>query len=261
MIRVGIGGWNYPPWRGTFYPKGLAQARELEFAGRALGSIEINATYHRLQKPESFRKWADQTPDDFRFAVKAWQFATVKRDLAEGRPLIEKFLNSGFTELKAKLGPILWQFRPTKKFEAEDFSAFLELLPKSLDGVALRHALEVRNESFVTPEFVKLARKHGAAIVLADSDKYPMIADATADFVYMRLQRTQEKVPTGYPPKALADWKARAEAFASGGSPADLSMLDKAPAKKKREVFVYFISGAKVRAPAAATALIELLKT
>jgi uncharacterized protein YecE (DUF72 family) len=260
MIRVGIGGWNYPPWRGTFYPKGLAQARELEFASRALSTIEINATYHRLQKPESFRKWADQTPDDFRFAVKAWQFATVKRELAEGRPLIEKFLNSGFTELKAKLGPILWQFTPTRKFDEANFAAFFSLLPGELDGLALKHAIEVRHESFLVPDFAKMCRKHGAAIVLADSDKYPMIADATADFVYMRLQRTEEKVPTGYPPKALADWKARAEAYASGAAPSDLPMLDKAPAKKKREVFVYFISGAKVRAPAAATALIGMLK-
>lgn len=260
MIRVGIGGWNYPPWRGTFYPKGLAQARELEFAARALTTIEINATYHRLQKPESFRKWADQTPDDFRFAVKAWQFATVKRDLAEGRPLIEKFLNSGFTELKSKLGPILWQFTPTRKFDEANFTAFFSMLPGELDGLVLKHAIEVRHESFLVPDFVKLCRKHAIAIVLADSDKYPMIADATADFVYMRLQRTQEKVATGYPPKALAEWKGRAEAYASGSALADLPMLDKAPAKKKREVFVYFISGAKLRAPAAATALIEQLK-
>jgi len=168
-------------------------------------------------------------------------------------------LNSGFTELKSKLGPILWQFAPTRKFDEANFAAFFSMLPGELDGLALKHAIEVRHESFVTAEFVKLARKHGAAIVLADSDKYPMIADATADFVYMRLQRTQEKVPTGYPPKVLAEWKARAEAYASGAVLSDLPMLDKAPAKKKREVFVYFISGAKLRAPAAATALIGML--
>src|ERR1041385_6053815 len=154
MIRVGIGGWNYPPWRGTFYPKGLPQAKELEFASRALTSIEINATFHRLQKPNSFRKWADTAPDGFMFAVKAWQFATAKKNLAEGATLIDKFLNSGFTALGAKLGPILWQFAPTRKFEAENFEAFLSLLPSELEGVKLRHALEVRHESFLAPEFV-----------------------------------------------------------------------------------------------------------
>jgi uncharacterized protein YecE (DUF72 family) len=264
MIRVGIGGWNYPPWRGTFYPKGLAQAKELEFASRALTSIEINATYHRLQKRDSFKKWADTAPDGFQFSVKAWQFATAKRNLAEGKPLMEKFLNSGFTALGAKLGPILWQFAPTRKFDAENFEAFLSLLPSELEGVKLRHALEVRNESFVVPEFVELARKHNAAIVPADSDKYPLIADATADFVYMRLQRTEERVATGYTSRALKQWAERTQTYESGVTPDDLPLLAKAPllkVKKKRDVFVYFISGAKVRAPAAAQALIEQLKS
>jgi uncharacterized protein YecE (DUF72 family) len=263
MIRVGIGGWNYPPWRGTFYPKGLAQAKELEFASRALTSIEINATYHRLQKRDSFKKWADTAPDDFQFSVKAWQFATAKRDLAEGKPLIEKFLNSGFTALGAKLGPVLWQFAPTRKFDAGNFAAFLSLLPGELDGVQLRHALEVRHESFLVPEFVALARKHNAAIVLADSEKYPLLADATADFVYMRLQRTEERVATGYMARALKQWSERVARYQTGGMPGDLPELAKAPAtkaKKKRDVFVYFISGAKVRAPAAALALLTQLK-
>jgi|KBSMisStandDraft_5_1062788.scaffolds.fasta_scaffold40433_2 uncharacterized protein YecE (DUF72 family) len=267
MIRVGIGGWNYPPWRGTFYPKGLAQAKELEFASRALTSIEINATYHRLQKRDSFKKWADAAPDDFQFSVKAWQFATAKKNLAEGAALMEKFLGSGFTALGPKLGPILWQFAPTRKFDAENFAAFLSLLPSELEGVKLRHALEVRHESFLAPEFVTLARKHNAAIVLADSAKYPLIADATADFVYMRLQRTEERVATGYTSRALKQWAERVQAYESNAMPADLPSLAKAPAAKaknatktKRDVFVYFISGAKVRAPAAAQALIELLK-
>jgi uncharacterized protein YecE (DUF72 family) len=261
MIRVGIGGWNFPPWRGTFYPKGLPQAKELEFASRALTTIEINATYHRLQKPDSFRKWADTAPDGFKFAVKAWQFATAKRELAQGAPLIEKFLNSGFTELGEKLGPILWQFTPTRKFDAENFAAFFSLLPKDLNGVALRHAVEVRNESFCVPEFVKLARKHAVAIVLADSDKYPLIADPTSDFVYMRLQRTNEKIATGYATKAIVEWAKRAKDYESGSAPKYLPMLLAAPvSKKKRDVFVYFISGAKVRAPAAAQAVIEQLK-
>ena len=263
MIRVGIGGWNYPPWRGTFYPKGLAQAKELEFASRALTSIEINATYHRLQKRDSFKKWADTAPEDFQFAVKAWQFATAKRDLAEGAPLIEKFLNSGFTALGAKLGPILWQFAPTRKFDAGNFAAFLLLLPGERDGVQLRHALEVRHETFLVPEFVALARKHNAAIVLADSAKYPLIADATADLMYMRLQRTEERVVTGYTSRALKQWAKRAITYETGGMPDDLPALAKAPVsqkKKKRDVFVYFISGAKVRAPAAALALLTQLK-
>ncbi len=261
MIRVGIGGWNFPPWRGTFYPKGLPQAKELEFASRALTSIEINATFHRLQKPDSFRKWAETAPDGFKFAVKAWQFATAKRQLAEGAPLIEKFLNSGFTELGEKLGPILWQFSPTRKFDAENLAGFFSLLPKELNGHALRHAIEVRNESFCVPEFIKLARKHAVAIVLADSEKYPLIADPTSDFVYMRLQRTHEKIATGYAPKAIGEWARRAKEYESGKAPTDLPMLAAVPAsKKKRDVFVYFISGAKVRAPAAAQALIGMLK-
>ena len=267
MIRVGIGGWNYPPWRGTFYPKGLAQSKELEFASRALTSIEINATYHRLQKRDSFRKWADTAPDGFQFSVKAWQFATAKKNLGEGAPLVDKFLNSGFTALGTKLGPILWQFAPTRKFEAENFEAFLSLLPSELEGIKLRHALEVRHESFVTPEFIALARKHNAAIVLADSAKYPLIADATADFVYMRLQRTEERVATGYTSRALKQWAECAQIYELGSAPADLPALAKAPAAKakakkqpKRDVFVYFISGAKIRAPAAAQAMMEMLK-
>lgn len=263
MIRVGIGGWNYPPWRGTFYPKGLAQAKELEFASRALTSIEINATYHRLQKPDSFKRWADTAPDSFQFSVKAWQFATAKKNLAEGAPLVDKFLNSGFTELRTKLGPVLWQFAPTRKFDADNFEAFLSLLPRELDGVPLHHALEVRHESFLVPEFVALARKHNAAIVLADSEKYPLIADASADFVYMRLQRTEERIATGYTARALKQWAQRAMTYQTGGMPDDLPTLANVPGskgKKKRDVFVYFISGAKVRAPAAALALLTELK-
>jgi uncharacterized protein YecE (DUF72 family) len=257
MIRVGIGGWNYPPWRGTFYPKGLVQAKELEFASRALTTIEINATYHRLQKPDSFRKWADTAPDGFQFSVKAWQFATAKRNLAEGGPLIEKFLNSGFTGLGTKLGPILWQFTPARKFEPDNFAAFFALLPDTLNGIALRHAIEVRHESFLVPEFVALARKRNVCIALADSPKYPLLADTTADFVYMRLQRSEERVATGYTTRALKQWREHAKTFASGTAPADLPLIAKPAPKKKRDVFVYFISGAKLRAPAAAQAMLQ----
>jgi uncharacterized protein YecE (DUF72 family) len=260
MIRVGIGGWNYPPWRGTFYPKGLPQAKELEFASHALTTIEINATYHRLQKPDSFRKWADTAPDSFQFSVKAWQFATAKRNLAEGGLLIEKFLNSGFTELKSKLGPLVWQFTPARKFEPENFAAFFALLPETLNGMTLRHAIEVRHESFLVPEFIALARKHNVATVLADSPKYPLLADVTADFVYMRLQRTEERVATGYTSRALKEWTERAKAYASGAAPAGLPLIAKPAPKKRRDSLVYFISGAKVRAPAAAMAMLAELK-
>lgn len=261
MIRVGIGGWNFPPWRGVFYPKGLAQARELQFTSNALTSIEINSTYHRDQKPASFRKWAAETPDGFVFSVKASMFATNRKVLSEGAPSVKRFLESGFTELGAKLGPIVWQFAPTKKFEAEDFAAFLDLLPQTQDGVPLRHALEVRHESFRDPDFIKLARKHKAAIVVADSEKYPLIADLTADFVYARLMKARAEEKTGYKPAALGEWKKRAEIWAKGGLPDDLPLLAAKPkAAKSRDVFVYFISGAKERNPAAAMAFLEMLK-
>lgn len=261
MIRVGIGGWNYPPWRGLFYPKGLAQARELHFASRALTSIEINSTYHRDQKPASFRKWAAETPDDFVFSLKASMFATNRKNLAEGAPSIKRFLESGFTELGAKLGPIVWQFMPTKKFEAEDFAGFLALLPKQQDGVTLRHALEVRHDSFRTREFMTLAKQHECAIVVAESEKYPLIADATAGFVYLRLMTAQADLDAGYKPAVLTKWRTRAQSWADGGVPGDLPLL--APKPKitgPRDVFVYFISGAKERNPAAAAAFLEKLK-
>jgi uncharacterized protein YecE (DUF72 family) len=261
MIRVGIGGWVFKPWRGEFYPEGLAQARELEYASRKLTAIEINGTFYSTQKPESFRKWAAETPDDFVFSLKAPRFATHRRVLAEAGESIERFFSSGVTELKRKLGPFLWQFHPGKKFEPDDFAAFLALLPQRLDGNAIRHAVEVRHESFLTPAFIALLRKFSVAPVLVESDKHPLIADVTGDFVYARLQRTSEKEKTGYPPLALEAWAKRARTFADGGSPDDLSILAPAsPAPAKRDVFIFMISGAKVRAPAAAMALIERLK-
>jgi uncharacterized protein YecE (DUF72 family) len=260
MIRVGIGGWVFAPWRGSFYPKGLPQARELEHASRSVTSIEINATFYRSQKPESFRKWANETPGDFVFSLKGPQFATNRRVLAEAGPSIERFFDSGVLELKSKLGPIFWQMAPTKTFEPEDFAAFLALLPRQVGGKDIRHAVEVRHASFVSPDFITLLRKFSVAPVLVESDKHPLIADVTSDFVYARLQRTAEDVPTGYPPNALATWAKRAQIFAGGGAPDDLpTITPAAPAKAKRDVFVYMISGAKVRAPAAAMALIEKL--
>ena len=261
MIRVGIGGWVFEPWRGEFYPKGLPQAQELFHASRKLTSIEINGTFYRTQKADSFRKWAQETPDDFVFSLKGPQFATNRRVLAEAGDSIERFFASGVLELKSKLGPILWQMAPTKKFDADDFAGFLALLPKERAGTPIRHVVEVRHDSFVTPAFVALARKFSVAIVLVESDKHPLIADVTSDFVYLRLQRTSDKVKTGYAPAALATWAKRAQSWAAGGAPDDLpTIAGQSPPKTKRDVFVYMISGAKVRAPAAAMALIEKLK-
>jgi uncharacterized protein YecE (DUF72 family) len=261
MVRVGIGGWVFAPWRGEFYPKGLPQARELEHASRKLTSIEINGTFYRTQKPDSFRKWAAEVPDDFVFSLKGPQFATNRRVLAEAGPSIERFFGSGVLELKSKLGPILWQMAPTKKFEPEDFAGFLALLPQRLDGRAIRHVVEVRHQSFVVPAFIDLLRKFSVTAVLVDSEKHPLIADITADFVYARLQRTTEKEKTGYPAKALDLWAKRARLWAEGGAPNELATIAAgAPARTPRDVFIYMISGAKVRAPAAAMALIERLK-
>jgi len=257
VIRAGVGGWNFEPWRKTFYPKGTSKAKELHYASRALSTIEVNGTFYSTFKPPTFKKWHDETPDDFVFSLKANRFATNRKVLGDARPSIDRFLESGVSELKGKLGPILWQFMHTKKFDPADFEAFLALLPKSIDGVALRHAVEPRHDSFKTKAFVDLARIYGAAIVYAHSKKFPAIADATADFVYCRLQDTQEKIATGYGPADIQRWADAAAAWERGGTPDDLPLLGKKPAKKKRDVFVYFIAGAKERNPAAAMAFLK----
>ena len=259
---VGIGGWTYEPWRGVFYPKGLAQARELEYASSQLGSIEINGTYYGSQKPASFRKWHDDTPEGFVFAVKGPRFATNRKVLAESGASIEKFITSGVTELKSKLGPINWQFMATKKFDAEDFNAFLNLLPKSHDGVALRHAVEVRHESFRNPEFVDMARQHGVAIIIAAHEKYPQIADLTAPFVYVRLQTAAESEAVGYSSDELDLVAAAARDWQAGRAPAGHLTYGGDPLAGEtngRDVFIYFIAGAKEKNPAAAKALIDRL--
>jgi uncharacterized protein YecE (DUF72 family) len=238
-IRIGIGGWTYEPWRGPFYPKGLAQKRELEFASRALTSIEINGTYYSTFKPASWIRWREETPPGFVFAVKASRFCTNRKVLAGAGDSVARFVGQGLAELGDRLGPIDWQFMATKKFEPDDMAAFLALLPREAGGVPLRHALEVRHASFQDERFYDLARRRNVAIVLADSDEFPLIDQPTADFTYARLMRAQENVATGYPAADLGRWAKRAGTWA-----------------KRGDAFVYFISGAKVRNPAAAQALI-----
>src|SRR6266850_756070 len=221
-IRVGIGGWNFPPWRGVFYPKGLPQAKELAYAGEHLTSIEINSTYYGSQKPESFRKWASAVPDGFVFSVKASRFCTNRRVLREAGDSIQRFIGSGVLELGDRLGPLLWQFAPTKKFDEADFGGFLELLPEKADGRSLRHVVEVRHDSFRDPAFIALLRKFEVAMVYAEHATYPGIPDVTADFVYARLQKGKDDIPTAYPPAALDAWAGRARSWAEGGEPDDL---------------------------------------
>ena len=241
-IRAGIGGWTYEPWRGVFYPEDLPQKRELEYASRRLTSIEINGTYYSTFKPPSWIKWREETPDGFVFSVKASRFCTNRRELAGAGDSIAKFAQQGLAELGNRLGPINWQFMATKRFEPDDIAAFLALLPREAGGVGLRHALEVRHESFRDPRFYDLARKYNVAIVYADSEDYPGIDEPTADFTYARLMRTKKAVKTGYTTRELEGWAKRVKAWA-----------------KRGDVFVYFISGAKERAPAAAEALIGLV--
>jgi uncharacterized protein YecE (DUF72 family) len=260
-IYVGIGGWTYEPWRGVFYPKGLPHARELGYAGEHLTSIEVNGTFYRTQTPATFRKWASEVPEQFVFSLKGPRYAVNRRVLKEAGDSIKRFLDSGVTELGSRLGPLLWQFTPYKKFDEADFGGFLELLPKTFDGRTLRHVVEVRHDSFKADAFVALLRKFEVPVVFAEHDTYPAIADITADFVYARLQKGNEKLKAGYPPKALDSWAARAKVWTQGGEPKDLPRIAKISAKKQpRDVFVYFIHEAKIRAPAAAMALIEKVK-
>ena len=261
-IYVGVGGWNFPPWRGVFYPKGLTQAKELSYAASHLTSIEINSTFYGSQKPESFRKWARETPDGFVFSVKGPRFATNRRVLAEAGESIQHFLKSGVMELGDRLGPLLWQFAPHKKFDAVDFDAFLDLLPEKHQGRTLRHVIEVRHDSFLVPEFVALLRQHDMAPVYSEHATYPAIADITSDFVYLRLQKGKDTIATGYPPKDLDAWAQRLRSLAMGRVPQDLPQLDvkNAPKPAPRDVFAYVIHEGKVRAPAAAMELLQRLK-
>ena len=259
-IRVGIGGWTFAPWRGVFYPDKLTQAKELSYAASKLTAIEINGTYYGSQKPESFRKWASEVPDGFVFSVKGPRFATNRKILAEAGESIDRFYKSGVLEMGDRLGPVLWQFAPTKKFDADDFGAFLALLPRKLEGQTLRHVVEVRHDSFCVPEFIALLRKHNVAVVYAEHATYPAIADITADFVYARLQTGSDDVKTCYPSKVLDAWAKRLALWAKGAAPDDLPTFGgKPPKPQPRDVFCYLIHEGKVNAPAGAMALIAKL--
>jgi len=262
QIRVGIGGWTFEPWRGAFYPKGLSHTKELSYAAERLTSIEVNGTFYRTQSPATYRKWASEVPDDFVFSLKAIQYATNRRVLKEADDSIRRFLDSGVTELGPHLGPILWQFAPTKRFEEADFGGFLELLPETFSGQRLRHVIEVRHQSFNAPEFIALLRKFNITVVFTDHPRYPNIADVTGDFVYARLQQGNDTVATAYPAPAIRQWSARLRTWSDGGEPDDLPRVTSLPKSKgnPRDVFAYVIHEGKVRAPAGAMALIEHLK-
>ena len=242
-IRVGIGGWTYPPWRGTFFPKGLAQSRELEYASRQLTAIEINSTFYSRQAPASWQKWADAVPDDFVFSIRASRFCVTRPKLADAGEGIRNFYAQGLERLESKLGPTLWMLASRRKFDRDDIAAFLKLLPTKLGSVPLRHAIEARHESFRDPAFAKLCRDHGVAIVFGDDDEFPCIDADTTDFRYARLQRMSEDVATGYQRKALDGFADLAVGWRKAG----------------RDVFLFMINGAKVRAPAAALALQQRL--
>jgi uncharacterized protein YecE (DUF72 family) len=242
-IRVGVGGWTYPPWRKTFYPDGLPQSKELEYGSRRFQSLEINATFYSRQSPKSWANWEKTVPDDFQFAVKGSRFIVTRPNLADAEEGLTNFFAQGLDALGSKLGPILWQFAPRRKFDREDIAAFLKLLPRNLEGMELRHAIEPRHESFQDEQFLDLCREHDAAVVYEDHDEYPCIDADTASFRYARLQRMSEDVPTGYDDKALDSFAERTRRWQKDG----------------HDAYIFMINGAKVRAPAAALALQERL--
>lgn len=258
-IRVGVGGWTFEPWRGSFYPAGLAQKRELAYLGAHLTSVEINGTFYGSQKPESFQKWHDEVPEDFVFALKGSRYVTNRRVLAEATDSISRFVSGGVTRLADKLGPINWQLAATKKFDAEDFAAFLDLLPHEMEGLRIRHAVEVRHESFCDAQAVAIARERGVALIAGCDSKFPVIADVTADFVYLRLMGTSDDNENGYSDADLDAWAQRLKIFATGGVPDDLPTYGPPAEKRPRQVFAYVIAGDKVKNPAAAQALISRL--
>ncbi len=283
-VRIGISGWTYRPWRGVFYPKGLAQKRELAFAAETFRSIEINGTFYGLQRPEAFARWRDETPDDFVFAIKGSRYITHMLKLRNIEAPLANFMASGVLRLGPKLGPILWQFPPNLKFEPERFRAFLQLLPRDtheaaalarrrdarlvgrdwLDSDAqqpLRHALEIRHDSFRSPDFIDLLREYDAALVCADTVEWPLLMDLTSDFVYCRLHGSEQLYVSGYGDAALDRWAARIRAWADGREPSDAARVlpPTPPLAKGRDVYVYFDNDAKIRAPTDAAALTDKL--
>lgn len=258
MIRTGIGGWTYREWRGgTFFPKGLPQKDELAYAAAAVGAIEINATFYRLQKPASFAAWRDAAPEGFVYTVKGSRFVTNRKELAGAGEALDRFFGQGLEELRDKLGPIVWQLAKTKRFEHDDTMAFLALLPRELKGLPLRHAIEVGHASFACADFVSLAREAGAAIVWSEDLGRVSIADRTADFSYLRLQRLRPDCRTGYPPAELGRIASLCRAWSKGEAPAGLPYAGEQAESRRGggDVFAMMINGAKERAPAAALAL------
>jgi uncharacterized protein YecE (DUF72 family) len=278
-VRIGIAGWTYPPWRGVFYPKGLPQKRELEYATGQFSSLEINGTFYGMQRPDAFADWADRAPNGFVFAVKAPRYITHIRRLREAETPLANFIASGLLRLGGKLGPILWQFPPNFRFDAERIEAFLKLLPRDTKAAArfgrkhddrlkapawlraddrpMRHAFEIRNETFRTRAFIDLLRKYDVALVCADTVEWPRLMDLTSDFVYCRLHGSEELYASGYDDKSLDQWAARVVTWANGGEPADAERIGGKGRKRRRDVFVYFDNDAKVRAPFDAKALTE----
>jgi uncharacterized protein YecE (DUF72 family) len=258
-IRVGIGGWNFALWRNNFYPEKWPQKRELEYASGKLTAIEVNSTFYRPQTPATYANWRAQTPDGFVFSLKAPGFATQTTALENAAKAIKRFVFAGLAELGDRLGPISWQFAANRAFTRDYFAGFLDLLPAELNGHPLRHVLEVRHESFMSAEYIALMRERNLPSVFTDSTEYPSFADLTGDFIYARLMRSESSVATGYSADALDAWARRAQIWANGEQPPDLPRVEPSRkiAEKSRDVFIYFISAAKERNPAAAMALIE----
>lgn len=256
-IRIGIGGWTYAPWRETFYPPEVKVKDELSYAASQLTSLEINGTFYRGQKPETFVKWREAVPEGFVYAVKAPRYATSRKVLAEGAESVERFTTGGLTELAPALGPILWQLPDSHRFDPDDLGAFLDLLPHEANGLRLRHAVELRHDSFLVPEVVEICRRHGVAIVWAMDSKYPEIADPTADFVYVRMMGTRPHEPLGYSGDELDVRATDLRTLAAGRVPSGVPLLAGEPEEVPRDVFAYVISGHKAVNPATARALIE----